>query len=165
MIFPRTSAEGNGLEDRVLRVESIAGHLDDPAIAVELGRLRRRGAIEYLVLGQADSQRRRLRATSDVGTDCAIALPRNERLEDGSVLFIDEHRAIVVRIDAVSWLTVKPASLASAIELGHLAGSMHWRVKFDGERLKIAIEGDEGAYRDRIAPLLEKHMAVLVDVD
>ena len=149
----------------MLRVESIAGHIADPALAVELRRLRRRGSIEYLVLAQADTQRKRLRLTSDAGTDCAIALPRNERLDDGSVLFIDEHRAIVVRIDKLPWLTVKPVSLASAIELGHLAGSMHWRVKFDGTRLKVAIEGDEGAYRDRMAPLLEKRMAVLVDVD
>jgi urease accessory protein len=149
----------------VLRIESIAGHVDDPAIAVELRRLRRRGTIEYLVLAQADSQRRRLRVISDGGTDCAIALPGSERLEDGSVLFIDEHRAIVVRIDKVSWLTVEPLSLASAIQLGHLAGSMHWRVKFDGDRLRIEVEGDERAYRDRMAPLFERRMAVLVDVD
>lgn len=147
----------------MLKLEGIVGHVDDSAIAAKLHHLRHGGAVEYVLLSPADTQRKRLRVTSDAGTDCAIVLARDERLEDGSVLFIDDHRAIVVRLDELRWLTVEPTDLAAALELGYFVGNLHWRVKFEGQRLRIAIEGDEGFYRERLAPMIERRLARIVD--
>lgn len=147
----------------MLKLQGIVGHVDDSAIAAKLHHLRHNGTVEYLLLAPADTQRKRLRVTSDVGTDCAIALARDERLEDGSVLLIDDQRAIVVRLEELRWLTLEPTSLPAALELGYFVGNLHWRVKFDGERLKVAIEGDEGFYRDRLAPMIGKRLARIVD--
>jgi urease accessory protein len=148
----------------MLKIEGIVGHIDDSVMAAKLHHLRHHGAVEYLMLSPADTKRKRLRVTSDAGTDCAIALARNDELQDGSVLFIDDLRAIVVRLEELRWMSVEPADLPGALELGYFVGNLHWRVKFDGPTLKIAIEGDEGFYRERLAPLIDKRRARIVDV-
>jgi urease accessory protein len=145
------------------KLQGIVGHVDDATIAAKLHELRHHGSIEYLVLAPADVKRKRLRVTTDAGTDCAIALARDEELGDGAVLLLDEDRAIVVRLEALRWLTVEPADLAAALELGYFVGNLHWRVKFEGAQLKIALEGEEGFYRERLVPMVEKRLARIVD--
>lgn len=147
----------------MLKLQGIVGHADDAAIAAKLRELRHHGGVEYLVLAPADTKRKRLRLTTDAGTDCAVALARDEELGDGAVLFLDDERAVVVRLDELRWLTVEPTGPAAALELGYFVGNLHWRVKFDGARLKIAIEGEEGFYRDRLVPMVEKRLARIVD--
>ena len=48
---------------------------------------------------------------------------------------------------------------AAALELGYLAGNMHWRVRFQGTVLEIALEHAEEAYLSRLAPLLDSGRA------
>lgn len=147
----------------MLKLEGIAGHVDDSVIAAKLHHLRHHGAVEYVLLAPADTQRKRLRVISDAGTDCAIILARDERLEDGSVLLIDDQRAIVVRLDELRWLLLEPTDLAAALELGYFVGNLHWRVKFDGSQIKVAIENDEAFYRERLAPMIERRLARIID--
>ncbi len=147
----------------MLKLEGIVGHVDDSAIAAKLHHLRHHGAVEYVLLAPADTQRKRLRVTSDAGTDCAIILARDERLEDGSVLLINDQRAIVVRLDELRWLVLEPTDLAAALELGYFVGNLHWRVKFDGSQIKVAIENDEAFYRERLAPMIERRLARIID--
>jgi urease accessory protein len=99
-------------------------------------------------------QRHRLRASTDRGTECAIALPRAERLTNGAVLLLEAERAIVVRMAEEAWLALQPRDAAAALELGYFAGNMHWRVRFDGARLAIALEGPPKGYLDRMAHLI-----------
>ena len=60
---------------RMLKLQGIVGHVNDAAIAAKLHELRHHGGIEYLVLAPADVKRKRLRVTTDAGTDCAIVAP------------------------------------------------------------------------------------------
>jgi len=46
---------------------------------------------------------------------------------------------------------VRPAAAAAALRLGYHAGNLHWRVRFDGADLMVALEGPEARYRDRLA--------------
>ncbi len=68
----------------MLKLHGIVGHVDDSAIAAKLHHLRHNGTVEYVLLNPADTQRKRLRVTSDAGTDCAIA-----RTELGDVVVAD----------------------------------------------------------------------------
>lgn len=147
----------------MLKLQGIVGHVDDSTIAAKLHHLRHHGAVEYVLLAPADTQRKRLRVTSDAGTDCAVVLARDERLEDGSVLLIDDNRAIVVRLDELRWLTLEPTHLSAALELGYFVGNLHWRVKFDGQQIKVAMESDENFYRERLAPMIDKRLARIID--
>jgi urease accessory protein len=130
----------------------IVGFSTDQEISDQLHVLSHDGRVEYVILDREDTHRHRLRVTTDKGTDCAIALARDIKLEDGSVLSLDDHSAIVVRMNEEHWLTLRPRDAAAALELGYFAGNLHWRVRFNDNLLRIAIEGPEGFYRDRLQP-------------
>ncbi|WP_414643743.1 hypothetical protein [Bradyrhizobium sp.] len=93
-------------------------------------------------------------ATTRDGQELEIALPRHQRLFDGAVLLLDEIRAIVVRATSRRWLRLEPRSLSDAIELGYQVGKLHWRVRFEGEALLVAIEGRPENYAVRLGELI-----------
>jgi urease accessory protein len=141
---------------------NIIGYSTDREISGQLHDLSHAGRVEYLVLEREDTQRHRLRAVTDKGTDCAIALPRDQRLEDGSVLCLSDKSAIVVRMSEEHWLAVRPRDAACAVELGYFAGNLHWRVRFQGNVLEIAMEGPQGFYLERLQPFLDADKAEVV---
>ena len=134
----------------MLHIESVVGDRADPALHRRLHHLEHHHAVEEIVIPRADMDRRRLRVTTPKGEDVAIALPREQKLFDGAVLYIDDERAIVVRAEVERWLRLQPSSIAEGIELGYHAGNLHWRVRFEGECLLIALEGPAEAYYARL---------------
>src|SRR5690606_30615032 len=98
--------------------------------------------------------RRRFRLDTDKGTNCAIALPRDLQLADGAIVKLDEEGAIVVRLGERRWLPLMPRDTAAALELGYFAGNLHWKVRFDGGSILIALEGPRQTYLDRLEHLL-----------
>lgn len=138
----------------MLRLESIVGLATDAALAERLHHLEHDCKVEYILLAGEDTARRRLHVATDRGTDCAIMLPRSDRLANGSVLLLERDRAIVVRLKEEEWLAFAPRDPAAALELGYFAGNMHWPVRFDGATLRIALHGPVQGYLDRLAHLL-----------
>jgi urease accessory protein len=135
----------------MLLLDNIVGLTTEPHIAEALHELEHRHAVEYLALTEADTQRHRLRVLTDRGTECAIAIPRTQRLINGAVLLLEKDRAIVVRIQDMRWLALQPRDAAAALELGYFAGNMHWKVEFDGAQLRIALQGPLDSYLERLA--------------
>ena len=138
----------------MLKLEAILGLATEADIADALHHLDHHGQIEYLTLSEADTQRHRLRALTDRGTECAVALPRHQHLANGAVLLLEKDRAIVVRMQESQWLVLQPRDAQAALELGYFAGNMHWKVEFEGERLRIAVQGPLEGYVERLAHLL-----------
>lgn len=139
----------------MLILDRIVGQASEPALAERLHQIEHAGGLEVLQVSGDDVQRRRLRLTSDGGTDCAIRLARTQRLSDGAVLLLDAERAIMVRTDRPQYLIVRSVNAAAALELGYFAGNMHWSVRFDADVLAIQIKGEEQDYLDRLAPMIE----------
>ena len=73
----------------MVRVTNLFGLAGDPDVGERLHALSHVGKVEYVILSRADMSRHRLRAVTDKGTECAIALPRSERLSNGAVLLLD----------------------------------------------------------------------------
>jgi urease accessory protein len=147
----------------MLRIDHIVGSATQPPVAEALHRLEHQDAVEYVTLSPADTQRHRLRVMTDRGTECAIAVPRTQQLENGSVLLLESGRAIVVRMSEVQWLTLRPTDAAAALELGYFAGNMHWKVDFEGELLRIALQGPVESYLERLAHLMQGERIVRVE--
>jgi urease accessory protein len=139
----------------------ILGSRDSPAIAEALHRLQHHDRVDEVTLPRADLSRRRLRARSRAGRDIAIALPRETPLHDGAVLELGPDRALVVRVEAEDWLRLEPADAATALALGYHAGNLHWRVRFDGATLRVALEGPVDRYTDRLRAFLENGRVTL----
>ena len=147
----------------MLRVESVIGNISEPDMAELVHRVGHHGHVEVLEVSGDDLERHRLMKTTRSGLTVAIALPRDQKLSDGAVLHLDDHRALIVRAGEQRWLRLRPASAADALELGYHAGNLHWRVRFDGEMLHVAQDGDARIYLDRIAPMLSEHRVSLVE--
>ena len=139
---------------QLLRFEKIIGSASAPRLRTLLHRLEHAGRVEFLVLGPDDMLRHRLRVTTDQGSECAIALAREDKLYDGAVLLLEDERAVMVRAAETRWLAIEPADISAAIELGYCSGNMHWRVAFAGSALRIALNGPKEDYLARLAPLL-----------
>lgn len=135
-------------------LDRIVGWAGDDGVADSLHELRHRRAVEYLHLDVHDLDRRRLRVTSDAGTDYAVVLPRDAALADGAVLLLDADRAVVVRAGAPQTLMLRATDLPSALWLGFLAGHLHWKTDQDGDTLVVHLEGPESDYLARLADLL-----------
>lgn len=149
----------------MLRLTRILGNASEPEIAERLHDCSHHGRVETITLDPADTARKRLRLTTDAGTDCAIALSRAEHLENGSVLLLERDRAIVVRMRETEWLRLSPEGTAAALELGYFCGNLHWRVRFDGPILEVALDGPRQNYLDRLGAHLESGKARLVGDD
>ena len=110
-------------------------------------------------MSAVDTARKRLRVETDKGTDCAIALNRDTSLENGSVLLLEDDRAIVIRMLETTWLGIQPRDSAAALELGYFVGNLHWRVRFDGDVLEIALDGPEENYLERLVQHIDSGRA------
>jgi urease accessory protein len=140
---------------KMLRIQSILGLAHEDAIDRSLHALEHQGALETIRLSSEDMNRRRLRVETDQGTECAIALPRSQKLEDGAVLRLDSDRAVVVRMKETFRLVFVPKNAASALELGYLAGNMHWQVELKDGVMRVGVNGNKETIFKRIAPLLD----------
>ena len=149
----------------MLMLSAILGVATDPEVADRLHHISHHGVVEHLTLNAADMKRHRLRIETDKGTLCAIALPREQTLCNGAVLFLADDRAIVVRMAEQPVIKISPTDAAAALELGYLAGNMHWKVSFSGTVLVIAQEGEAAAYLARLSPLLDSGRVVRLDDD
>ncbi|WP_072802436.1 urease accessory protein UreE [Rhodococcoides yunnanense] len=136
-------------------VDEIVGHELEAVVAEQLHALRHLRSVEYVHLDAADLERSRLRVRSDAGHDYAVALDRDKRLVDGAVLVLDESRAVVVRAGAARTLTLRASDASSAMQLGFLAGHLHWKAAMTGSTMTVVLEGPESDYRARIAELVD----------
>jgi urease accessory protein len=141
---------------RMITVTKIVGAASEPSIADRLHRLAHDDRVEFLIVDRDDVQRRRLRARTEKGTDLAIALGGSERLADGSVLFLDEERAIVLRVNQERWLRIKPRNTDAALELGYCAGNHHWRVRYEPGALLVSLQGPVEDYLSGLDLLLKQ---------
>ncbi|MCF8128478.1 MAG: urease accessory protein UreE [Deltaproteobacteria bacterium] len=137
-----------------LKIHTILGLAHEDSLAQPLHALAHRDAIETIRLSSEDMHRRRLRATTDQGTECAIVLPRTRQLEDGAVLWLDKERAVLVRMKESSWLLFEPRDTAAALALGYLAGNMHWQVELTKGIMRVGVNGNRDATLKRVAPLV-----------
>jgi urease accessory protein len=144
----------------MLLIEQVVGSRLEPDLSERLHALEHRGAVDLVTIAAADVARRRLRVTTQGGADVAIALPRDQHLFDGAVLLVEPDRAIVVRVDEERWLRLQPRAIADAIELGYHAGNLHWRVRFEGEALLVALEAPMDDYLARLGTLVADRRVV-----
>ena len=61
------------------KVLGIVGYASDPIIAEQIHQLAHNGFLEILLIEQQDVARHRLRTVTDKGTECLIAIPRDQR--------------------------------------------------------------------------------------
>jgi urease accessory protein len=138
----------------MLFLDQIIGDSSEPLMAEQIHRLSHLGRVEYIILEPKNLHRSRIRVFTDAGRECAISLPRNQILRNGSVLLCESTLAVVVRSREPEILRFRPVDTLAALELGYCAGNMHWPAKFETGDLLLALNGPESDYLDRLEPLI-----------
>lgn len=149
----------------MLRIEAVLGKTSDPDLHDKIHELQHRGAVDVVEIAPDDLARRRLLAETDRGEKLAIALPRDQKLDEGAVLLLDDTRAIVVRAGKQRWVRMSAVDPRAAIELGYTAGNLHWRVRFDGADLLVAWDGDIKDCEARVKHLVDEKRVVVSEND
>lgn len=138
-----------------IRVERILGLHTDAAIHGRLHHLAHHGRLDVLRLPAADLLRRRVQARTEAGRLVQVVLPRDQVLVDGAVLWMDPLLAVVLRVREQPLLRLTPRNLADALALGHLAGNLHWTVRFVGDDLLVTPDTTPDACLARLGALAE----------
>lgn len=116
--------------------------------------------VETVSLDAHDATKRKLRRTTDAGTDIGIDVARGTYLSHGAVLADDGSRIIVVdrRPERVMILRLaeelKPATLLHlAARIGHAFGNQHVPIEIDGYQIRVPLTTSEEVARRTIADL------------
>ena len=99
-------------------LNSILGYAADEPFDSALHDLSHADKVEYLTISPEDTSRRRMKVITNKGTECAIALNRDQQLSDGAVLNISADRAIVVRLAQQKWLLLEAKIMQQRLKLG-----------------------------------------------
>lgn len=138
------------------RVERILGNVH----AATLWRKRfetalATGALETATLSPWDAQKRRLRVTTDAGSELGLILTDDTTLGDGAVLEYDEASGhlTVVRVPGQRLLVLTiegdeaETTAMRGVRLGHVLGNQHWPARVEGRRVEVALPIDERVVR------------------
>lgn len=138
----------------MLRVEQVLGSRMEPVLSERLHEIEHHGVVDILEIPPADLARRRFIALTRSGEEVAVTLPRDQKLFDGAVLLLDDAHALVVRAGDERWLRLEPRSIDDALEIGYHAGNLHWRVRFAGKAILVALEAPAEDYLVRLGDLV-----------
>ena len=102
-----------------------------------------------------------MRLKSNLGNEYLLILPRDKYLKNGSILYLTNSFAVVVRLEGGPRLKLEPFDIGSALRLGYHCGNLHWKAKFEDGSLEIPIDSSESEYVKRLKPLEEYAKNVL----
>jgi urease accessory protein len=110
--------------------------------------------VENVMIRRSDSEKVRMRKTSDKGTDIGFILPPGTRLKDQDVVFLDDKKMIMVKLstELVAVISFKSQSFYNdhnqnyfnlikiAIKIGHTIGNLHRPLKLEESKIIFPIQ-------------------------
>jgi len=102
-----------------------------------------KNAVEKLAISRSESERLRMRKSTDKGTDVALTLPAGTRLRHGDVVALAEQMIIIdIEPEKVAVVRLKDPDSRTAVLVGHAIGNLHRPVRVDGDRIVLPIQSD-----------------------
>jgi urease accessory protein len=135
--------------------EKILGNESDELFSEKIHHLSHKSLVDYIEIKPEDSFRRRMRMVSVNGREYKLAIPRSQKIENGSILWLSEESAVVIRILNGPKIRVIPKNISSAVRLGYHCGNLHWKTNFFQDGIDIILSGESQNYLDRLETLEE----------
>lgn len=111
--------------------------------------MSRRKLCETVKISRLESQRVRMRKTSDRGTDIALTLAQGTKLRHGDVVMLTEDKMVVVEIEPekVAMISIRENLHADdllevPVKVGHTIGNLHRPIKLVGNKIYFPIQTD-----------------------
>jgi urease accessory protein len=109
-----------------------------------------RAACETIKINRLESERVRMRKTSDKGTDIALTLPQGSHLRHGDVIMLTEDKMVIVEIEPENVAIVEIKDnirdgddiIKVPVIIGHTIGNLHRPLKLEQNRIYFPIQID-----------------------
>ena len=93
--------------------------------------------VETIYLNSEDMLKRILRVTSDHNREYGITLENNEKFKDGDILYNEDKKIIVVKVNSEDVLIIKPSSMTEMGIIAHALGNRHLQAQFEDNKMII----------------------------
>jgi urease accessory protein len=119
---------------------------------------------EVIKISRLESQRVRMRKTSNKGTDIALILPQGTQLRHGDVIMVTEEKMVIVEMEPenVAVIEIKDNIrehdiIEIPVRVGHTIGNLHRPLKLEGNKIYFPIQADSelDIFRKLFAPIAE----------
>ena len=134
----------------LISINSVIGNINkDRNLRLKYDEMCARAACETIKISRLESERVRMRKTSDKGTDIALTLPQGTHLKHGDVIMLTEDKMVIVEIEPenVAMVEIKDNIhdddiLKVPVIIGHTIGNLHRPIKLEENRVYFPIQVD-----------------------
>ena len=163
----------------MLTITTILGNIKkDPLLNQKYEESFQKNLVENVIIQRSESEKVRMRKTSDKGTDIGFILPSRTRLKDQDVVFLDNTKMILVKLspELVAVLSFKSHPsyehreqnyfdlINIAIKIGHTIGNLHRPLKLEENKIIFPIQTiDEIDLFKRLLSNLKDHVIITSD--
>jgi urease accessory protein len=134
----------------LITIDSVIGNIKkDYNLGQKYDEMCVRAACETIKISRLESERIRMRKTSDRGTDIALTLPQGTRLRHGDVIILTKDKIVIVEIEPenVAMVEVKDNIhdddiIQVPVTIGHTIGNLHRPIKLEENRIYFPILAD-----------------------
>ncbi|WP_181405954.1 urease accessory protein UreE [Thermodesulfovibrio sp. Kuro-1] len=104
-------------------VNKIIGNIEDFDIGSR--------TLERLFLHYTDRGKRLIRGRTDKGTEIAICFEKGEQIKDGDIIYIDENKVIILEIQPIELISIKPDNMKEMAHICYILGNRHVSIFID----------------------------------
>ena len=158
---------------KLITIDSVVGNVKrNKKLQEDYNSLCQKGLCEKIIISRLESQRVRMRKTTDKGTDAGLSLPDGTNLRNGDVLYKTKTKMIVVEVEPedVAVLTLKKVDkddddlFELAVRIGHAIGNLHRPIKVEGKKVYLPIQAQcEIELLKKIFEPIHEHLSITLD--
>jgi urease accessory protein len=134
----------------LITINSVIGNIKkDNKLRLKYEEMCVRAACETIKINRLESERVRMRKTSDKGTDIALTLPQGTHLKHGDVIMLTEDKIVIVEIEPenVAMVEIKDNIhdddiVKVPVIIGHTIGNLHRPIKIEENRIYFPVQVD-----------------------
>jgi urease accessory protein len=153
----------------MITIESILGNIyKDPSLKKKYDEMMSRSLCESIKISRMESQRVRMRKTSNNGTDIALIMPPGSKLRHGDVLLLTAEQMIVLELQPENVISLEIKEnlhghniIEIPARIGHAIGNLHRPLKLEGRKIFFPIQAEsEVEMFKKIFSPLEDHLEI-----
>lgn len=93
--------------------------------------------VEKIHINNEDLLRRILRVTSDHDKEYGISLEKGNNLNDGDLLYNQDNKLIVIKVNTEDVLVIKPDNITQMGKIAHELGNRHLQAQFEDGKMIV----------------------------
>jgi urease accessory protein len=134
----------------LISIDSVIGNINKNInLNEKYKEMSHKKVCEVVKISRLESQRVRMRKTSNKGTDIALILPQGTQLRHGDVIMVTEEKMVIVEMEPenVAVIEIKDNIrdhdiIEIPVRVGHTIGNLHRPLKLEGNKIYFPIQAD-----------------------